>query len=510
MRLKKLTWLAGLVTCSLSATDKPNIIYILADDMGYGDVQSYNPESKIATPHLNKLSEQGMNFTDAHTNSSVCTPTRYGILTGRYCWRTEKKSGVTQGLSPHLIKTDRMTVASYLKSKDYNTACIGKWHLGMDFASKDDKDVNKDGMNVDFSQAIKNGPNALGFDEYFGIAASLNHSPHAFIHNDKILGPFTYIDDKKALKARRIQGKLGWVSDSYEQDQVLKTLTQKTSEWIHQQKKDKPFFIYMPLPSPHAPLVPSKDFLDKSGINLYADFTMETDWVVGQVMKALDESGHADNTLVIFTADNGCSPQAGLDVLQGKEHFPGAHFRGLKGSLWEAGHRVPFIVRWPGQVKPASQQDQLICTTDLLATVAAIHGDTLPANAGEDSKSFSHYMKGAQSNDEARGPVVHHSDAGIFSIRSGKWKVVFDEKGGTRRVNPKDKPLINPAKIQLFNLEADPSETTNLQVQHPEVVKKMHSDLLALIEAGRSNAGSPQTNEMGKGGWRQLEDLKRF
>ncbi|TLX71802.1 hypothetical protein E9993_19680 [Labilibacter sediminis] len=265
----------------------------------------------------------------------------------------------------------------------------------------------------------------------------------------------------------------------------------------------------MPLNAPHAPIVPSKQFKGKSGINEYADFCMEVDWSVGEILKALDELNITDNTLVIFTADNGCSPQAKFPVLHEHEHFPSYTFRGLKGSLWDAGHRVPFMAQWPAKVKKNTITDYNICTTDLMATVADILGIELADNMGEDSKSFLPALLGKKLNDKERGGIVHHSDAGKFSIRKGKWKLVLATGGGTRRKNPKDKPVINPADIELFDMEKDAGEITNVQHLHPEVVKELKFLLAQYIDNGRSTEGATQKNELGKR-WNQLDVLEGY
>ncbi|MBI9017310.1 MAG: arylsulfatase [Phycisphaerae bacterium] len=494
---------------------RPNIIYILADDMGYGDVSCLNENSMIQTPNLDRMASEGMYFSDAHTNSSVCTPTRYGILTGRYSWRTKLKKGVLGGHSRHLIKPGRETVASLLKKQGYATACFGKWHLGMDWASTDGKELKKSGAkNVDFTKPITKGPLDVGFDHYFGISASLNMDPHAFVEDRMIDGDVEYVATGDEIKARGLIGaKPGWVADGFEQDQVLSTFANKSADWIrtHQVKNpDQPFFIYMPLNSPHSPIVPSKDFKDKSGLSPHGDFCMETDWAVGRVVDTVDKLGIADNTLIIFTADNGTSPMAKLDRMQAQGHYSMYIYRGLKGSLNEGGHRVPFIARWPKVVKPDSSSSDIICTTDLMATVAEITGVKLDDNAGEDSVSFYKALKGKKiKGNDSRG-VVHHSDSGIFSIRRGKWKLIFDSNGGTRRNNPKDKPVKNPAKYHLFDMENDAVESTNLYDKYPEVVKELKMLLADFINKGRSTPGTKQQNEPAAKNWNQIDVVKEY
>ncbi|EDM28672.1 arylsulfatase A precursor [Lentisphaera araneosa HTCC2155] len=514
--LKKISFLASFVCSLVSAAEKPNIIYLLADDMGVGDVKAYNADSKIPTPALDNLAANGMMFTDAHTNSSVCTPTRYGILTGRYSWRTTKKSGVTQGLSPHLIDSNRETVASLLKKEGYATACIGKWHLGMDWSLKDGSiaDSKSDQSQIDLSKEIQNGPNKNGFDYYFGMAASANHSPHCFIEDGYTVGKLQVLDDKQR-KAVGIDGKPGLVAKGFKQSEILPRFTEKTCEWVRSQvnqKPDQPFFVYMPLNSPHSPIVPSAKFLGKSGLSSHGDFCMETDWALGEVVKILKALGIEDNTMIIFTADNGTSPMAKFEPMQEQGHFPSYIYRGLKGETYEGGHRVPFIVKWPKGLAPAKTSDQLICTTDLMATVAEINGIALANNVGEDSISFLPALREQAIPELANRAIVHHSDAGVFAIRQGKWKLLLDNIGGSRRSNPKDKPVIDDAEIQLFDMVNDPQESTNLSQKNPEIVEGLKKQLADYINKGRSNVGTPVSNDSmeTKKTWAQLWPLKDY
>ncbi|MBM3891346.1 MAG: arylsulfatase, partial [Verrucomicrobia bacterium] len=346
-----------------AAAVKPNIIYILCDDLGYGDLKCLNPDGKIPTPHADRLAAGGMRFTDAHSGSSVCTPTRYGIITGRYSWRSKLQSFVLGGLSPRLIEPGRLTVAMLLKQHGYHTAVIGKWHLGMDWVKKEGKEVTELSIeppeqvhNVDYSKPTTNGPNSVGFDYYFGISASLDMVPYTFIENDHVTA---LPSEERALPMMhgREGGKtrLGPAAPGFTGYEVLPTLTRKAVEYIAQRAADakngKPFFLYFPLNAPHTPILPTKEWQGKSGLNPYADFVMQTDATLGAVMKALDQHGLAKNTLVIFTSDNGCSPQAKFDELLAKGHNPSHVFRGTKADIFDGGHRVPFIVRWPAKVK---------------------------------------------------------------------------------------------------------------------------------------------------------------
>lgn len=491
----------------------PNIVYILADDMGYGDVSVFNPSGRIRTAHIDQIANQGMICTDAHTNSSVCTPTRYGILTGRYAWRTELKNGVLSGNSEHLIDTDRLTVASLLKNQGYATAVIGKWHLGMDWQTVDNQTADRrNGENVNYHLPAKISPLQYGFDYFFGLAGSLNMTPHAYVENNLVQAPLEYLQDDEAMRQTGLKGIPGWWGTDYRQDQVLSKLADKSISWIKGhliEKEDQPFFLYLPLTAPHAPIVPSSGFVGESGIGSYGDYCMEVDHIVGRILDFLEEMNVADHTLLIFTADNGCSPQAKFANLQEQGHYPSYIYRGLKGSLYEGGHRVPFLVKWPGVIEPGTTSDVVMCTTDLLATVADIFDVALPQNAGEDSYSMLKVFKGEHPLWTRSRGVVHHSDAGHFSIRVGKWKLIIHEKGGTRRQNPKGPPVINPAGIQLFDMRTDPEETTNIQHLHPGVVKELALLLIQYIESGRSTPGDSIPVEEDRG-WSQLEAIYKL
>ena len=498
--LSSLFGMAALVG-NVNASEQPNIIYILADDMGQGDTTAYNPASKIPTPNLKRLADEGMTFTNVHSNSSVCTPTRYGVITGRYAWRTPLKNGVYGGYSTHLIDPKRETVPSLLRKQGYATAMTGKWHLGMDMSSSDGKDIHRGaGVNADLSKPIKNGPNANGFDYYYGIAASLNMSPHAYIENQQVQGELVFLKDKKAVKeAGLIGAKTGWAAKGFKQDQVQKNFINKAISWIaDQQKSDskKPFFVYLPLNSPHTPTVPSKDFIGKSGLSPHGDFTMEMDHEIGRLLTALDKMKLADNTLIVFTSDNGTSPGSKYENNQAKGHFSSMDYRGLKGSLYEGGHRVPFIVRWPDVVKAGTKTDYHGSLVDMMATAADINGVTLADNAGEDSVSFLPVLQGKKVNDKKRA-IIYHSDAGYYSIAQGKWKLILNKAGGTRRLNPKDSnsPVKNAGKIQLFNMEKDPTERESIHSQFPEVVGNLTKLLEGHITKGRSNGNAPASND---------------
>lgn len=459
---------------------KPNIVYILADDLGYGDVHCLNPErGKIATPHLDQLASQGMTFTDAHSGSSVCTPTRYGVLTGRYAWRSRLQSGVLSDYVEPLISPERLTVPAFLRKQGYHTACIGKWHLGFsveneardtDKGKKERKTIGAHKMmGAPLGAVTPDGPVTRGFDTFFGF------------HHARMM--------KSVFEGDR-------VTRIIEPVDMLPALVTHTGEYIAKRAENgSPFFLYLALNSPHTPIVPGKDWQGKSGLGDYGDFVMETDWAVGEVLTALDKAGVADNTLVLFTSDNGCSPAAGTEKLESQGHFASAQFRGYKADLWDGGHRVPFFVRWPGKVKAGTISEQLICHTDLMATCGEILGSTLPVNAGEDSISFLSSLL-REDNAPSRGSVVHHSINGSFALREGKWKLeLCAGSGGWSHPKPGSREEKTLPDTQLYDLSTDISESRNLSSEEPEVVRSLTKQLEKIIEDGRSTPGEMQAND---------------
>lgn len=504
-RQPRVVWLALAFTAALTAESVaapaerlPNVVIILADDLGYGDVKCLNPEGKIATPHIDRLAAQGMIFTDAHSGSSVCTPTRYGLLTGRYCWRSRLKSGVLGGYSRTLIEPGRLTIAQLGRQHGYVTGCVGKWHLGMDMPLKDggvaDDRGNVDkgyarAWDVDYSGKIAGGATALGFDYYFGISASLDMSPFVFIENDR----FTAVPTKEKKIWR-----LGPAADDFEAVKVLPTLTEKAVAFIDEHAAaahDRtPFFLYFPLSAPHAPIAPTDEWRGKSGINDYADFVMQVDDTVGRIIAALERGGIADNTLVIMTSDNGCSPVADLPALAAKGHQPSYVFRGAKADIYDGGHRIPFIARWPGKVKAGSRSDAILCLTDLMATLAEVIGAKLPDNAGEDSQSILYALIG-DGRAPLREAIVHHSINGSFAIREGNWKLELCRgSGGWSDPKPGSKDAAALPDVQLYDLSTDIGEQKNLSQEHPEVVDRLTRLLDKYVAEGRSTPGERQAN----------------
>lgn len=507
---------------AIAPSARPNIVVILCDDLGYGDMKCLNPSGKIRTPHMDRLAADGVIFTDAHSGSAVCTPTRYGLLTGRYAWRSRLKSGVLGGLSPRLIEPGRMTVASFLKEQGYATGCVGKWHLGMDWVKKEGKQVTELGIesaeqvhNVDYAQPYKNGPYSVGFDWYYGISASLDMVPYTFLEND--LCTVTPTVDKSFPMMLGRPGQMtrtGPAAPDFDANQVLPTLTKKAVEFIDERagawkKEQHPFFLYVPLASPHTPIVPTGDWNEKSGLNPYGDFVMQTDAAIGEIVAAIDRNGVAKDTLVVVTSDNGCSPMARYDELVPKGHNPSYVFRGHKADIYEGGHRVPFLVRMPGKIPPGTKCAETIWLGDLFSTFADLVGEKLPDTAGEDSVSFLPALFG-QKWESPRDGVVHHSINGSFAIRSRNWKLCLAPgSGGWTRPRPGIDDTSTGPLVQLFDLESDIGETRNIEAGQPEIVKRLTALLEKYVADGRSTPGAPQQNTAPVDIWKAGRDAHR-
>lgn len=490
---------------------RPHVVVILADDLGYGDPACYG--GKIPTPNLDRLAREGMRFTDAHTPSAVCTPTRYGLLTGRYNWRTKLQRGVLGGLSPRLIEPGRVTIASFLHQQGYRTACVGKWHLGMDWVRKPGQKVTELNIepreqvwNVDYNQPIANGPNSVGFDEYFGISASLDMVPYTFIRNDRVTADPTEDREFLMMEGRPNGGKTrkGPTAPGFDARDVLPAVVREARDFIARQTKGdsngKPFFLYVPLPAPHTPILPTAEWQGKSGMHPYADFVMQTDAAVGSILAALEDNSVASKTLVIVTSDNGCSPQAKFEELEKHGHNPSGPLRGHKADLFEGGHRVPFLVRWPGRVEAGKESPKLVCLTDVLATIAEVIDKPLPETAGEDSFSFLSALKTGEVKPETesakgRGSLVSHSINGSFAIRKGPWKLLIcPDSGGWSPPRPDGKAAKGLPPLQLYHLADDLAESRNVAAEHPDLVEELKELIEGIVRRGRSTPGADQQN----------------
>ncbi|MET3114133.1 arylsulfatase A [Pedobacter sp. CG_S7] len=485
-----------LATVNVNAQQqKPNIVYILTDDLGYGDIAYLNKKSKITTPNIDKLASEGIYFSDAHSNSAVCTPTRYGILTGRYAFRSPLKKGVLHGYSPALIEKERPTVATFLKDNGYATACIGKWHLGLNWVKKDAaKPAGTSGSgvkvtaayddNIDYNLKIADGPLDHGFDYSYIIPASLDMSPYFYIRNNKaVSAPTSYTKGLSETDGRGTMRRAGKMSPGFDFQQVLPNFINDAVSYIDDQaKSEKPFFLYLALPSPHTPWVPSEEFKN-SKAGRYGNYVEETDFMVGKIFEALKKNNMDKNTLVIFTSDNGSDWKP--EDIESTGHHANYVFRGRKADVFEAGHRIPFIARWPGMIKKGSTSNQIMCTTDLFATVAKIIDKPLPAEFAEDSENMLAAFKGF-SKKPIRESIIHHSLSGYFSIRKGDWKLTT-QLGSGGFTNPRIlEPANGEAPMTLYNMAKDISETKNLYFEKPEIVAELQKLLKKNLKNGYS------------------------
>lgn len=484
----------------------PNVVYILADDMGYGDISAYNENAGFTTPHLDKMCERGMKFTDAHATSAVCTPSRYSILTGRYNWRSELKMGVLGGYSRAMIEKGRKTVATLFKEKGYYTACIGKWHLGMDFATEDNFSEKPDFDycdGVDYSKPIVHGPITKGFDYFYGISGSLDMSPYVYIEQDRFTQiPQSMVSSRKGKEFYRE----GPISNDFVHEEVLDHCTSKAQQVI-KDYKDTPFFLYLPLTAPHTPILPHDKFKGKSNTNEYGDFVLHCDDVVGRINKTLEEFSLLEDTIVIFTSDNGCSYQAGFEELLAKGHNPNYHFRGSKSDIFEGGHRVPLIVQYPKEIPSHTSSDSTVCLSDFFATMADFLDVPIADNEAEDSVSMRSILEESE-RVVVRDHIVHQSIDGSLSIRIGVWKLEMCPGSGgwsyPRSGSEEEKYL---PSLQLYNLEDDIGETNNVFDVYPGKVDEMITTLTDIILKGRSTQGTRQSNN-GAPIWETIQWLK--
>ena len=501
MKLSQVFCVLCLCTVSVQADERrqqPNVIFVLADDLGIGDLQPTNSDCKIKTPHLQTMADEGITFLDAHSSSAVCTPTRYGVLTGRYNWRSRLARGVLSGTSDHLIPAERATVAHMLRKAGYHTQMIGKWHLGWDWTKLPNENGKGKSRKIDFTQPIKNGPDINGFDGYYAHCGSLDMPPYVWVDTGKA----TAIPEREEGVTKK-QDPYGWyrngpISPDFKIDDVLPHLFRKSVSHIQRKAADakngKPFFLYLALPAPHTPIVPVPPFKGASGLNPYADFVMQVDHHMGQLFGALKEAGIDDNTLVVFTSDNGCSPEGNFGVLKEHNHDPSAGYRGHKADIYEGGHRVPFIVRWPSGIKARQTTNALACLTDFYATVRDITGQPTEDNGGEDSFSLVPAFNGDAQT--ARETLISHSIGGSFAIRKGDWKLCLS--GGSGGWSAPREPEAKKKKLppmQLYNLKNDRGERTNLVDSDVERVNSLLNILSKEVSEGRCTPGNPVSND---------------
>lgn len=468
---------------SCTAAERPNIVFILADDLGWGSVGCYGADPKLVrTPNIDRLAREGRRFTDANTPSSVCSPTRYGVVTGRYCWRTSLQCEVLGVFDPLHIETDRLTVASLAKRQGYQTAAIGKWHLGYGSTKP-----------VDYTAKLRPGPQDIGFDFHFGVPSN---------HGD-VTGVFTDCEGVIGLRSKELKqfgasyyGKapfLGLDAPQREDERVMDQLTDQAIAWIDKQDRQKPFFLYFTPVAIHEPSTPSAKTKGTSGCGPYGDWTHELDNSVGRILETLERKKLAQNTLVIFTADNG-----GVLLTEGNRPEAIAYaaglrvsgpWRGRKHSIFEGGFRVPFVARWPGKIPAGTVCDETISLVDTLATMAALFGEPLPpaATAAEDSHNVLPAILGQKYDRPLRPDLIVHSADGVFAIRKGPWKWI---EGDPAKSSP-PKSRIDEFKPQLYNLITNPAETKDVSGEHPEIVKEL-STLLERYRAGGYSREVPQ------------------
>ena len=508
MRLLIACLLGAALAPPMAAAERPNILLIYTDDQGYGDVSALNPDAKFPTPNIDRLAREGVIFTDGHCSDTVCTPSRYGLLTGRYSWRTRLKRGVMGAEGQCLIADNRTTLASFLRDNGYQTAMVGKWHLGMTFSGEKGK--------RDWSKPVLDGPVDRGFDYFYGIPASMNYGVLTYIENRRILDPPTLWTTRKpnriAISDYRItppysgtRGELDLeVAPSFDDQEVLSVFTEKAVAWLDRYAAsaddDDRFFLYLPYTSPHKPVIPVERFQGRSAAGAYGDFVMETDAHVGEVLAALDRHGLAGDTLVVFTSDNG-PENTYPERLRRFGHASNGDLKGGKRDLYEGGHRVPFIVRWPAVVEAGTRSDGLVSQTDLLATAADILGRRLGANDAEDSVTFLPLLRGEKRT--GRPPLVHHSASGYFAIRDGRWKMnMIRGSGGSLQPRYVEAKPGEP-RFELYDLESDLAETRNVAATNPGVVERLRQEITRLVETGRSTPG-PAVGNDGPKWWPQL------
>jgi arylsulfatase A len=484
----------GLPAC-LQRKRPPNIVLILADDMGYGDLAVQNADSKIPTPNLDRLAAQGIRFVDAHTTSGVCSPTRYSILTGRYHWRGKLKSGIVEAFGEAVVESGRLTLPALLRKKGYATGCVGKWHLGFNWPFKEPRRLLQKGeafasADFDWSKRLEGGPVDCGFDYYFGDDTP-NFPPYTWIENDRVLeAPSAQWEPSWTPGGEHFECRSGPAVEGWDLTRVLPRLADKAVEWIDRQcRAGRPFFLYFPLTSPHTPIVPSKDFIGRSRAGLYGDWMAQTDVVVGRVLSALEAGGASENTIVIFTSDNGPELYA-YERTREYEHYSMLNLRGLKRDLWEGGHRVPFLVRWPGKISPGSVSDEVVCLVDVMATIADIAGFSLSDSAAEDSLSILPILEGRPHAKPLREATVHHSMSGRFAIRRGDWVFIDWERGNDTAVPEWFDRMRGYEKEStpglLYNLKDDVTEHKNQYSRHPELARELKDLLEKYKREGRS------------------------
>lgn len=510
--LKEIVLWSGILTIMASCSQKasqtqelPNILFILADDLGYGDVACYNPDSKIPTPNLDQLAREGMRFTDAHSPSTVCTPTRYSILAGRMAFRTGMRGVFAGANGSCLLEKERLTLPQMLCDRGYATACIGKWHVGMTFFDENGDTIKESGVKgvqqIDYSRSIPDAPIHRGFDQFYGtVSCPTTDWLYAYVDGDRIPVPATRLLDKSKLPKHPYANdcRRGMVADNFRHEEVDLVFLDKSKAFLEQHVKnapEKPFFLYHSMQAVHLPSFAADQFKGKTDAGPHGDFIFEMDYVVGELLQTLERLGVAKNTLVMFASDNGPEVPTVLDMRKTHNHDGARPWRGVKRDQWEGGHRTPFIVRWPGKVEAGATSDQMTSLVDVMATCAEIVGAKLPETAAEDSYSMLPVLLGAQGNKPVRRYLLQQTISLAMSIRDGNWKYLDHRGSGGNNYDRDGEWGMSPYKLeeadpdapgQLYNLEDDPGETINLYSKYPEKVKEMKAKLEAFKKSGRS------------------------
>ncbi|MEN8772279.1 MAG: arylsulfatase [Akkermansiaceae bacterium] len=484
-----LSLLAGSTLLRAETSTKPNVVILYADDMGVADVSYGNPRAKIQTPNIDHLASQGMSFSDGHSSSGICTPSRFALLTGQHHWR--RFHGIVGAFGKTVFEPDDFTIAKMFKKQGYRTGCFGKWHLGWDFDAirKPGKTKQTEASSYDWTKRFPDGPLDQGFDRYFGDG-TINFPPYCWIDNDR----FATIPNKPVIKSKPLAGagsfRAGPMAESWNPYDILPTITKKTVEWIEDQKEGQPFFAYLAFNAPHYPIVPNKEFHGKSKAGFYGDFMIETDAMVGKVITALEKQGLAENTIVIFTADNGAE-NLGFERLNEFDHWSSGKYRGLKRDIYEGGHRVPFIVSWPGKVKEGSRSNEVVSQVDLAATFAKITGYKLNNKEAIDSYNLLPVLTGREYSSPLRVATVQNTSKGKYALRQGDWVFLNTSSGAAQREKqeylkhfslktyPKDTPGL------LFNLKEDPRQSKNVYRQYPDKVTAMSKLLQRYLDGER-------------------------
>ncbi len=502
-------------TIRAQTNSNPNIIFILADDLGYGDISFYNPEAKVQTPNLDRLASEGIRFTDAHSPSTVCAPTRYSIMTGQMEFRLGFP-GVFSGIGgPGLISENRLTLPRMLQEKGYETAMFGKWHIGMTFLDKNGKAIYQKELpegatfasgsklrvegvrQIDYSRAVPDAPIHRGFDHFYGtVSCPGTDWLYTFMDGDRIPVPPTHLLDRDKLPRHEwgFDCRIGMIAPNYNLEELDMVFLEKSMDFLENHRKkspDKPFFLFHSTAAVHLPSFAAENFKGKTNAGPHGDFIFEFDYIVGQLLEKLDTLGLTDNTLIIVTSDNGSEVSTVINMREKYQHDGARPWRGMKRDNWEGGHRVPMIARWPGKIKANRKDDRTVCLTDIMATCAAIVGAKLPNDAAEDSYNILPILLG-ESNEEIRHFTLHQTNRLELAIRKDDWKYL-DHKGSGGNNYEKEElkkytlpEMASNAPGQLYNLKVDPGETMNLYFKFPEIVREMKGMLEEFKESGRS------------------------